>query len=143
MYSWAYVNLWLFCSKKVVANLFPNEDQSLRDYLIACQVFTFWLDPTIEEERQLLSEIFSSYLTEVWILDAFSVGNESTAKFIIENLKLKGAFEGYHNSYQSPVKFNDNPYIRSMVGIENWNQLSEDNTNNHHNSYSPCNKEKN
>jgi len=74
MYRWAYVNLWLFCSKNIVANLFPNEDQSLRDYLIACQVFTFWLDPTIEEERQLLSEIFSSYPRNTPILGWFPGG---------------------------------------------------------------------
>lgn len=58
MYRWALETYWASCSHNILGSL-EHTHHNLRDYLVACRAFTFYLDPTLPREKMLLEQILS------------------------------------------------------------------------------------
>ena len=64
MYAWAFENYWRNCTHRILAHLDPHKHH-LRDYLVACGVFTFFCDIERQDERDFLEFVFSHVDVEV------------------------------------------------------------------------------
>jgi hypothetical protein len=64
VYQYLYTNYWPLCTHRVIAGMETNADANLRDYLVALQVATVWLDPGVPADAALLGQ-FVSQMTPV------------------------------------------------------------------------------
>ena len=60
VYNYLYSNYWSQCTHHIVAGLETNLDGNLRDYLVAVQAATVWLDPGTSQDATTLAQFVSN-----------------------------------------------------------------------------------
>ncbi len=61
-YQYLYTNYWALCTHRVIAGMETNAHANLRDYLVALQAATVWLDPGVPADAASLAQ-FTSGMT--------------------------------------------------------------------------------